>query len=329
MLGIDAADGESYPGNMKVVRGRARLAAELGKPRHAPTVAIGNFDGVHLGHQALVKVARERAAASGGQAVVLTFDPHPAHFFAPALAPPMIQSLERRLELLGEAGAEVIVIEPFDAAFAAIEAEPFVDQVLRGDLGAHHIVVGYDFSFGRGRKGNPALLSALGQRAGMGVTIVPAVMAGGLVCSSTKIREFVLEGRMEGAKLLLGRPFEVIGEVVRGAGRGRGLGIPTANVRPESELLPVIGIYAGRARLLTGEPIAAAAISVGTNPTFVAGNPPVTVEAYLLDWDGDLYGKRLRLEVETRLRDERRFASVDELLVQIQKDIARTREIIS
>jgi riboflavin kinase/FMN adenylyltransferase len=313
---------------MKVVRGRQRIAAELGRPLRAPTVAIGNFDGVHRGHQALVKTAADLARGSGGEPVVLTFDPHPAHFFAPHLAPPMIMPLERRLQLLADFGAEVVVIESFDAAFAAIEADPFVEQVLGRDLGARHVVVGYDFSFGHGRHGTPAVLTALGARLGIGVTVVPAVMADGLVCSSTKIREFVHEGRVDGAALLLGRPFEVTGEVVRGAGRGRGLGIPTANVRPEGELLPRTGIYAGRARLPDGSQ-RAAAVSVGTNPTFVPGGREITIEAYLLDFDGDLYGQRLRLELLARLREERRFASVDELVAQIHKDIARTREIAS
>jgi riboflavin kinase/FMN adenylyltransferase len=313
---------------MKVVRGRQRIAAELGRPLRAPTVAIGNFDGVHRGHQALVRTAADLARASGGEAAVLTFDPHPAHFFAPHLAPPMIMPLERRLELLAESGAEVVVIESFDAAFAAIEADTFVEQVLRRDLGARHVVVGYDFSFGHGRHGTPAMLTALGERLGMGVTVVPAVMADGLVCSSTKIREFVHEGRLDGAHLLLGRPFELTGEVVRGAGRGRGLGIPTANVRPEGELLPRTGIYAGRARLVDGSLERPAAVSIGTNPTFVPGAREITVEAYLLDFDGDLYGKRLRLELLARLREERRFASADELVAQIHQDIARTREIV-
>jgi riboflavin kinase/FMN adenylyltransferase len=316
---------------MKVVHGRQTLAAELGRPLRAPTVAIGNFDGVHLGHQALVAACRERARATGGEAVVLTFDPHPARFFAPALAPPMIAPLWRRLELLGEAGAEVVVIEPFDAAFAALEAERFVEGVLRDDLGARHLVVGYDFTFGRGRRGTPPLLMELGARLGLGVTVVPAVTAGSVVCSSTKIREFVLEGRVEGAKLLLGRPFEVVGEVVRGAGRGRGLGIPTANLRPDGELLPRTGIYAARARRVGAALpplVAAAAVSVGTNPTFTAGNPEVTVEAHLLDLDVDLYGATLALGFEARLRDERRFASVDDLMAEIQKDLARTRQLL-
>jgi riboflavin kinase/FMN adenylyltransferase len=312
---------------MKVVRGRQRIVAELGRPLRTPTVAIGNFDGVHRGHQALVRTARALAHDAGGEAVVLTFDPHPARFFAPHLAPPMIAPLERRLELLGEAGADVVVIEPFDAAFAAIEADAFVSTVLGRQLGARHVVVGYDFSFGKGRHGTPALLTSLGRALGLGVTVVPAVMADGLVCSSTKIREFVLEGRVDGARLLLGRPFEIAGEVVRGAGRGRGLGIPTANVRPDGELLPRTGIYAGYAQRPGEDARFPAAVSIGTNPTFVPGGHEITVEAHLLDFDGDLYGARLRLLLLARLRDEHRFASVDELMAQIQQDIARTREI--
>ena len=314
---------------MKVVRGRKRIAAELGRALRAPTVAIGNFDGVHRGHQALVRQAAALAAQAGGEAVVLTFDPHPAHFFAPHLAPPMIAPLRRRLELLAEAGAEVVVIESFDAAFAAIEADQFVEEVLGQDLAARHVVVGYDFTFGHGRHGTPAVLTALGQRLGIGVTVVPAVTAEGLVCSSTKIREFVHEGRVDGARLLLGRPFELEGEVVRGAGRGRGLGIPTANVRIDGELLPRTGIYAGRAHPAAQTVSHAAAISVGTNPTFVPGGSEITVEAHLLDFEGDLYGQHLRLELLARLREERRFASVDELMAQIREDIARTREIVS
>jgi riboflavin kinase/FMN adenylyltransferase len=327
---------------MHVVRGRARLAADLARPLRAPAVAIGNFDGVHRGHQALLAEARARAAGADGEdgddgddgddgeAVVLTFDPHPARFFAPQLAPPMIVPLERRLELLEGAGADVVVIEPFTAELARLEAEAFVEGVLHGELGARHVVVGYDFSFGRGRRGTTGLLAALGPRLGMGVTVVPPVMVDGLVCSSTKIREFVLEGRVEGAKLLLGRPFEITGLVVRGAGRGRALGVPTANLDPEGELLPRAGIYAARARLLGGAALVRpAAVSVGTNPTFTPDSAPLTVEAHLLDFDGDLYGARLRLEIEAHLRDERRFATADELVAQIRRDIARTRELLA
>jgi riboflavin kinase/FMN adenylyltransferase len=311
--------------------------AEVGPEPRA--LAIGNFDGVHRGHQELVRVALERGAAAGAAAGVLTFTPHPARIFAPALAPPLIVSLERRLELLAAAGAEVAIVEAFTPAFAAIDAESFVRDVLVGRLGAREVVVGYDFSFGRARRGNPAMLQALGRELGVGVTIVPAVTLDGLPCSSTKVREFVLEGRVEGAGLLLGRPVEITGTVVHGAGRGRALGVPTANLAPEAELLPRLGIYAAWAHLLGpgGEVVSShrAALSVGTNPTFQStlgaegpagvGAAGTTVEPYLLDFEGDLYGRRLRLDVMHRLRDERRFETTAALVAQIEADVAEVR----
>jgi riboflavin kinase / FMN adenylyltransferase len=312
---------------MQVVWGRARLAG-------AVTIAIGNFDGVHRGHQALVAAARAEAHARGARAGVLTFDPHPARFFAPALAPPLLMPLARRIELLGEAGADFVMVEPFDAALARLDPEAFVADVLVAALGVGHVVVGHDFSFGRGRAGNAARLVELGRGHGVGVTVVPAVAVDGLVCSSTKIREFLLAGRIDGARLLLGRPPEVTGTVVRGAGRGRALGIPTANLDPEGDLPLRTGIYAARAVLLDrGGAIHPAAVSVGTNPTFVEageGVPPITVEAHLLDYAGDdLYGARVRLLLEARLRDERRFASVEALLAEISRDVERTRRVLA
>jgi riboflavin kinase/FMN adenylyltransferase len=311
---------------VRVYDGRAAYAGEVGARPLA--VAIGNFDGVHLGHQALIRAARAQAEARDADAAVLTFTPHPARVFAPALAPPLIMSLERRLELFAELGMDVAVVEPFTRAFAAVEAEDFVRDVLAGALRAREVVVGYDFSFGRGRRGNPRLLGELGGQLGLGVTVVPPVTVDGLTCSSTKVREFVLEGRVEGAALLLGRPFEIVGPVVRGAGRGRQIGFPTANLRPEAELLPGVGIYAARARILDGGGGASAsfraALSVGRNPTFVDAGA-VSVEAHLLDFDGDLYDRRLRVEVVQRLRDERRFSSVEELVAAIREDVARAR----
>ena len=307
---------------MKIIAGAAP------RPASPVALAIGNFDGVHRGHQELVRVARARGAAVGAPGGVLTFTPHPARVFAPALAPPLIVSLERRLELLGLAGAELAIVEAFTPALAAVEPEAFVREVLVDRLGAREVVVGYDFTFGRDRRGTPALLRELGASLGLGVTIVPPVTIDGLVCSSTKVREFVLEGRVEGAALLLGRPVELTGPVIRGAGRGRGIGVPTANVAPEGELLPRVGIYAARALVLDTEGALAsthrAALSVGSNPTFVAGGA-VTVEAHLLDFAGDLYGRRVRLEVLHRLRDERRFESVEALVAQIAADVADVR----
>jgi riboflavin kinase/FMN adenylyltransferase len=317
------------PEGVQTVSGRHRIVAELGGPLRAPAVAIGNFDGVHRGHRALLDEARRLACAAGGQTVALTFAPHPARFFAPDLAPPMLTQLTRRIELLQEAGADVVIVEPFTADFAALSAEAFVREVLHRDLGARHVVVGADFSFGRDRGGNTTLLANLGAQLGMGIRIVPQVTASGLVCSSTKIREFVLEGRVEGASLLLGRPFEVDGTVVQGAGRGRTLGVPTANLAPESEILPKPGVYAGRACRLGGDRgCFATAISIGTNLTFAEkGDPRLTVEAHLLDFAGELYGTRLRLAFVARLREQRRFPNAEDLVAEIKRDIARTREI--
>ena len=323
-----------YPERVHVIRGRQRVTSELGRPLRAPAVAIGNFDGVHRGHQALVHATNCLARASGGEAVVLTFDPHPARFFAPALAPPMLVTLERRLELLAEAGADIVVVEPFTAEFAALPADRFIAEVLRRDLDARQVVVGWDFTFGAGRQGNATTLTNEGARLHLGVNIVPPVMVAGLVCSSTKIREFVLEGRVEGAAMLLGRPFELTGRVVPGVQRGRTLGVPTANLDPEADLVPKPGVYAAWARRLdAAEPLCLrAAVSIGSNPTFAAEGQEVSssvvVEAHLLDFDGDLYRARLRLEFTGRVRDQRRFSSADELVAEINRDIIRTRVLL-
>jgi riboflavin kinase / FMN adenylyltransferase len=261
---------------------------------------------------------------------VLTFTPHPARLFAPDRAPPLITSLERRLDLLAAAGIDIAVVEPFTRAFASVEAPAFVHDVLARQLGARDVVVGYDFSFGRERAGTVDMLRELGAAAGIGVAVIPPVSVDGVPCSSTRIRQLVSAGDTVAAARLLGRPFEIEGAVARGAARGRGLGFPTANVVPEAELRPKLGIYAARALILEG-PLAgagyAAALSVGTNPQFAGA--AVTIEAYLLDFDGDLYDRRVRIEVGERLRDERRFESIDALIAQIREDVARVRQLVS
>jgi riboflavin kinase/FMN adenylyltransferase len=317
---------------MRIVHGVATLAS--GRAPGPLAVAIGNFDGVHLGHQALLREVRARASRASGLAAALTFDPHPARLFAPDRAPPLIMSLGRRLELLAEAGMDLAIVEPFTKEFAAIEAEVFVSDVLSRDLGARDVVVGYDFSFGRGRAGNAGRLTALGAGLGLSVAVVPQVTIDGLPCSSTKIRQLVSAGRTVDAARLLGRPYEIEGRVARGAGRGRGIGFPTANVVPEAELGPALGIYAAWARVLDGTAagqLRLAALSVGQNPTFTGPGTgaPATTEAYLLDFEGDLYGSRLRLEVGERLRDELRFESVAALIEQIGRDVAQVRALSS
>jgi riboflavin kinase/FMN adenylyltransferase len=337
---------------MQVVWGRNSLAADPRRPK-APAVAIGNFDGVHKGHQALVAAARafadrQKAGKRAEQATahapgVLTFDPHPTQHFS-GKPFPLLLPLTRRLELLDEAGAEFALVEPFNAALAEMSPEDFVVEVLVKGLQAACIVVGYDFCFGKRRAGNATTLSELGRQHGFVVEVVPPVTVAGISVSSTKVRELLGQGRVKEAAALLGRPPEVTGEVVRGAGRGRGFGIPTANLAPEVPVPLATGIYAARAVILDRhdprQPAGGAhtatyvaAVSVGTNPTFAAGADgipePVTTEAYLLDYPGeDLYGAHLRLFFIERLRDERRFDSVEALKAEIDRDIARTREIV-
>jgi riboflavin kinase/FMN adenylyltransferase len=305
---------------MDVVTGTGSLSR---RPRD-PVVAIGNFDGVHLGHHQLLELAVARARALGGEAVVLTFEPHPARVLAPRLAPPLLTTPARKQELIAAAGVKLLVNEPFTPALAALSPADFVERILASGIGAREVVVGYDFTYGNHRRGTAETLRA---ESGLAVHVVPQVSVHGLVASSTKIREFLLEGNVGGARLLLGRDFDVDGVVVRGAGRGRGLGVPTANLTVETEILPARGIYAVTASVDGGPPLPAAA-SLGVNPTFGAGGP-LTVEVHLLDLDRDLYGRRLRVAFRARLRDEERFESVDALVAQIRRDLEAARAALS
>ena len=306
------------------------LSASVGKLTGG-AVAIGNFDGVHLGHQALFAAARRDAR---GPTCALTFEPHPARLLAPEYAPPLISAKPRKRELIAAAGVTDLIEQPFDAAFAANGPEQFVDMVAA--TGVAEVVVGYDFTYGKARAGTvETLRGSLGAR-GVQLRVVPPVAVNGLVCSSTKVREFVLEGRVEAANMLLGRPFDLDGEVVQGAGRGRKLGWPTANIRTKNELLPAVGVYAVRARLLPGGPPIAGAANLGLNPTFrpevaqagAAGHPLLSLEVHLLDFAQDIYGRRLRVEFVHRLREERRFPGVDALKAQITQDVEHARRLL-
>jgi riboflavin kinase/FMN adenylyltransferase len=302
-------------------------------------VAIGNFDGVHLGHRRLFELARERAGASGGSAVALTFDPHPVRVLRPQLAPPLITPLPRKLELFAECGLDAVVVQPFDLEYARSDAAEFVRRDLADHLGAADVVVGHDFTAGKGRTRVDGLRLLLSER-GIRLTSVEPVASDGLVVSSTKIRELLLEGNVEGAALLLARPHDVDGEVEPGASRGRAFGFATANVRPEA-LLPANGVYAVRCRLgaaLTSTPPGGAGgghaawydgvCNVGVKPT-VQRVGPITAEAHLFDFDGcDLHGEFIRIAFVARLREERRFPSLDALRAQITADAARARALL-
>jgi riboflavin kinase/FMN adenylyltransferase len=300
----------------------------LTRPLRAPAIAIGNFDGVHRGHAALIARARATAAAAGGEAVVLTFEPHPAQVLVPELAPPRLTTAARKLELLAAAGVDVVVVEPFSPELAAVTAPAFVSELLIGALGARAIVVGEDFAYGRGRTGTASTLAVDAGRHGAAVELVAPVAVDGEVVSSTRIRGYLRGGDLARAHSLLGRRHDLDGVVVRGAGRGKGLGIPTANVAPDGDLFLAPGIYAVTLRLLEGDGGGAwpAVASLGTNPTFV-DRGPLTLEVHVLDLDRDLYDRRVRVELVARLRDEARYDSVDALLAQIGDDIARARAL--
>lgn len=294
-------------------------------------VAIGSFDGVHLGHQAVIgttiglvqELAKGRSAP--GKVAALTFDPHPAKLLAPDLAPALIGTAQQRVHCLGEAGVDHVVLLPFDRDLAGVSATDFVADVLVGGLGVAGVVVGFDFTFGRGGEGTTGLLAEEGARRDIQVRVVEPFHLDGLLVSSTKIREFILSGRVYGAMKLLGRPFQLTGEVVRGKGRGRTLGFPTANVAVVQEIRPANGVYAARARV--GSELVDAAVSIGIVPTFEGGND-VTVEAFLLDFEADLYGQELCLEFVKRLRPERRFDGPEALVAQITEDVKQVRDIL-
>jgi riboflavin kinase / FMN adenylyltransferase len=273
-------------------------------------VAVGEFDGVHLGHREVI----------AGNDTVLTFEPHPAAILRPDRAPKLLTSLEVKTELIAAMGVQELVVVAFDAAFARQDAAEFVDAVLVKALGASHVSVGQNFHFGYGTGGGAGMLVSDDRFA---TRVVPLVELDGKIVSSSRIRELIAEGDVNDAFRLLGAPFRVRGEVVPGDRRGRQLGFPTANLVPDERLVcPAYGVYACK----VGEHLAA--VNVGVRPTFGANLAPV-IEAFILDYEEDLYGRPLTIEFIARLRGELRFQSVDDLVEQMHRDVQRTRELLA
>jgi riboflavin kinase/FMN adenylyltransferase len=284
-----------------------RLPDTKPRPRH---VAVGMFDGVHLGHRRVID----------GADSVLTFDPHPVSVVAPAHTPKLLTSLAAKAELIARLGVSELIVIPFDAAFAAHEAQQFIDDILHGTLGAVRVSVGENFRFGKGAKGDTAMLAADERFV---TDVHPLLEVNGEIVSSSHIRGLVLAGDVERAARFLGTPFQMRGEVVHGDKRGRELGFPTANLIPDEALVcPGHGVYAC---LAGGRP---AAVNVGVRPTFASGRGEL-VEAYILDFEEDLYGQELRLDFLHRLRGERRFQSVEQLVEQMRADVEQTRAVIT
>jgi riboflavin kinase/FMN adenylyltransferase len=303
-----------------------RLEAGSSPRWHRPVVAVGNFDGVHRGHQALVAAAVGAARTRGGTAVVLTFDPHPARVLAPDACPTALMTLDQKALALFRLGMGGMAILPFTRAVAAARPEDFAASVLHRAIGAEAVVVGTNFHFGRGRAGDVVTLRGQGHDLGFDVIEVAPVVVDGATVSSSRIREALARGDARAAATLLGRPHCVVGAVVRGEGRGRTIGIPTANVQPDNETLPALGVYAAWCWPAgAGAPLPAV-VNVGRRPTF--GGGAVSVEAHLLDFSGDLYGQQLGISFLSRLRGERAFAGKDALVAQIRDDIAAARGVL-
>lgn len=303
---------------MRIVRGLESYPPDAG----ASAVALGVFDGIHLGHRAILATAVGEARRHGLVALACTFEPHPIEVLQPARAPLPLTTLEDRLALIAETGIDATVIVAFTLEVAALEPETFVRDVLVGALKARDVVVGFNHRFGRGARGDAPLLEALGPRLGFRAHVVAPLLVDGIPVSSSEVRQALQAGDLERAARLLGRPYSVEGEVVRGAGRGRTLGFPTANVKTHRPLPLPAGVYACRAFL--GPDRYPAVINVGVRPTF--GETELLVEAHLLDFSGDLYGRRLRLAFLRRLREERKFPDVEALRRQIALDVAAARE---
>lgn len=303
---------------MELIRGIHNL-----RPRHRGCVAtIGNFDGVHRGHACLLERARAEAGRLAVPVCVVTFEPHSKEYFAPDRAPPRLTDLRGKVAALRDFGVERLLVLRFDRRLASLPAEDFIDRVLVEGLGVRHVVVGHDFAFGQGALGTIADLEHRGREAGFGAEEVPEFRLGGRLVGSTTVRQALADGDLAAAEELLGRPYSLCGRVVHGDRVGADLGFPTANLHSHHQRLPLAGVFVGRVSGggLSGQP---AAVNVGYRPTLQGRD--VRVEAHLLDFAGDLYGARVELTFERRLREERSFSDLEALKAQIGEDVRQAR----
>ncbi len=300
-------------------------AKDFGRSFKNPVLTLGNFDGVHLGHQRIFRRVREKAKEIGGDSIAYTFEPHPVQFLKPEGEPFLLLPIAEKLRLIGELGIDVAICAPFTREFANLTAEEFVRDILHNQIGVREVFVGQNTTFGRDREGSVPLLKEFGRRFGFAVEAVEAVEVRGAVISSSRIRKLVSTGDVKGAAELLGRYPLLFGEVIRGHGRGsKKLGFPTANLKTASVLSPKPGIYAVWA-IHEGQRYPAVA-NLGWNPTFHDQN--FSIEVHILHFDKDIYDHTLRVEFVERLRDEVTFRSPEELITQIKKDVERAKKIL-
>lgn len=301
--------------------------------RHLPdavkgaAVAVGAFDGVHRGHQAVIADAKAAADRLGAPLGVVSFDPHPRRWFQKDAAPFRLMTADQMAQALGPLGVDILYLLPFDAEMAGMTDAAFAEQVLARGLGVRHAAVGFDFTFGKGRSGSPEALRAYGERLGFGVSTVQRLDDDhGLKLSSSAVREALKAGDMTRAAAILGRPFAIQGEVIHGDKRGRTIGVPTANVAMGDYMRPAYGVYATRSRLADGRSVDGVA-SLGVRPMYALETP--LLEVWLFDFDGDLYGQTMETQLIARLRGEERFDGLDALKAQIEADAAAARVILN
>jgi len=305
---------------MQIIRDLAQLRRQF----PYPVVTLGNYDGVHLGHQQIFQKVMDRARETSGTSVIFTFEPHPLKVLSPSTAPPLLNTFRRKMELFEAYGIEVVICAEFTREFAATPPEDFIGNILVDQVGVKEILVGYDYAFGRGKQGTTDAMAEMGKQYGFQVNVIPAFTLHEEVVSTTRLRELVRQGEIRKVCALLGRCYASEGMVVAGDHRGKTLGFPTANLHSHNEIFPKQGVYAVQVeyedRLFDG------VANIGTHPTF--GEGKVTIEVHIFDFHEEIYGQFVRVLYRERLRDEKTFDSKESLVRQIQQDIKETQRIL-
>jgi riboflavin kinase/FMN adenylyltransferase len=305
---------------MRIIRGIKNYTEQL----PSPVLTLGNFDGVHLGHQAIFRKVVERANEIKGTSIAFTFEPHPLKVLAPERSPRLLNTFHAKMQLFEQACIQVVLCAHFNRSFADQNPEDFARDVLHKLIGVREVYVGYDYAFGKGREGSIESLKKMGERYDFAVGVIEPVKVDRTVVSSSAVRDLLSNGRVDEASKLLGRPYGIEGEVVHGAHRGQTLGFPTANLKTANEMIPAFGVYAVVCRV-DGKAVKGVA-SIGIRPTFDSG--PVSIEVYLFDVHEDLYGKAMEVSFIKRLRGEEKFSNADALIRQIRKDVQDAQEAL-
>ena len=289
-----------------------------------PIITLGKFDGVHKGHQKVLRAVKDRAAKLKFPSVVYTFEPHPLKIVTPHKSPLLLTTLKEKIELIKASGIDYLILARFTKEFAAQHPREFVSDILVKQLAVKEVLVGHDYAFGKGKKGTIEYLKKLGQEFGFKVYIIPAYKKRGFIVSSSKIREYIQNGKMKEAARFLGRPYTISGKVIKGRNIGKHLGFPTANIEIHNELIPKDGIYA--VRVILGNKIYKGAVNVGFAPTFHTNKR--AVEAHIINFKQNIYGKKLKIEFIQRLRGEKTFKSTEGLAIQIKRDVEKVKKIL-